>query len=196
MGSATAKVKESSFHAGVSLSSELQEKSVLNASRFSKYFLLFRADGLILFGAGGGQNSPIRGQSGLFPKAGRGTNQKGAQEGPEGELKQEEPEQVMAGTEGRRNRKKSDAGGVGAGKAMWPEERPCGERTRRPGKATRRGRSREGDVAGKGRGKARAGKGKMPGLEEELCGGQRPEKRRLHTASGAEPPSGKFRSAG
>ena len=61
-------------------------------SRFSKYFLLFRADGLILFGAGGGQNSPIRGQSGLFPKAGRGTNQKGAQEGPEGELKQEEPE--------------------------------------------------------------------------------------------------------
>lgn len=59
----------------------------------------------------------------------------------------------------------------GAGKAMWPEERPCGERTRRPGKATRRGRSREGDVAGKGRGKARAGKGKMPGLEEELCGG-------------------------
>lgn len=92
--------------------------------------------------------------------------------------------------------KKSDAGGVGAGKAMWPEERPCGERTRRPGKATRRGRSREGDVAGKGRGKARAGKGKMPGLEEELCGGQRPEKRRLHTASGAEPPSGKFRSAG
>lgn len=86
-------------------------------------------------------------------------------------------------------KKKSDAGGVGAGKAMWPEERPCGERTRR-------GRSREGDVAGKGRGKARAGKGKMPGLEEELCGGQRPEKRRLHTASGAEPPSGKFRSAG
>ena len=130
-------------------------------------------------------------------ESGRGTNQKGAQEGPEGELKQEEPEQVMAGTEGRRNRKKSDAGGVGAGKAMWPEERPCGERTRRPGKATRRGRSREGDVAGKGRGKARAGKGKMPGLEEELCGGgQRPEKRRLHTASGAEPPSGKFRSAG
>ena len=102
-------------------------------SRFSKYFLLFRADGLILFGAGGGQNSPIRGQSGLFPKAGRGTNQKGAQEGPEGELKQEEPEQVMAGTEGRRNRKKSDAGGVGAGKAMWPGkgvERPGPEKGR------------------------------------------------------------------
>lgn len=104
-------------------------------------------------------------------------------------------------SEGRDRRapgpKKSDAGGVGAGKAMWPEERPCGERTRRPvKKTTRRGRSREGDVAGKGRGKARAGKGKMPGLEEELCGGQRPEKRRLYTASGAEPPSGKFRSAG
>ena len=117
--------------------------------------------------------------------------------------KRHEPEGGTGGTgvsNGRDRRapepKKSDAGGVGAGKAMWPEERPCGERTRRPGKATRRGRSREGDVAGKGRGKARAGKGKMPGLEEELCGGQRPEKRRLHTASGAEPPSGKFRSAG
>ena len=100
-------------------------------------------------------------------------------------------------SEGRDRRapgpKKSDAGEVGAGKAMWP-----GKGVERPGpeKATRRGRSREGDVAGKGRGKARAGKGKMPGLEEELCGGQRPEKRRLHTASGAEPPSGKFRSAG
>lgn len=119
-------------------------------SRFSKYFLLFRADGLILFGAGGGQNSPIRGQSGLFPKAGRGTNQKGAQEGPERELKQEEPEQVMAGTEGRRNRKK---------------------------KRRRRGRSREGNVAG---GKAmrgedaEAGKGDAEGSEQgRRCGRKR-----------------------
>lgn len=59
-------------------------------------------------------------------------------------------------------------GGVGAGKAMWP-----GKGVERPG--PEKGRCRAGGRAMRG---------------------QRPEKRRLHTASGAEPPSGKFRSAG
>lgn len=117
------------------------------------------------FGAGGGQNSPIRGQSGLFPKAGRGTNQKGAQEGPEGELKQEEPEQVMAGTEGRRNRKKATPEGSEQG-------RQCG---RRKGHAGRGRGGRERRRGGVGAGKAMwPGKGvERPGPEKGRCRGWR-----------------------